>query len=201
VHAPVVIAACGPWTPKLLARHGAALPVRAERAQIAFVERPAAHARGHCVLIDVIDPDLLYARQAADGTSLAGLHSRPRPLLPDPDALDPAMETGFGIAARDTLSRRMTAYAGMPVRRGHAGFYDMSPDGKAILDGVPGIEGAWLAAGFSGTGFKKSPAVGKCLAEWVVDGSPRTVDLQPFRLARFEEGKPILDEVSYSVGG
>ena len=45
-----------------------------------------------------------------------------------------------------------------------------------------------LAAGFSGTGFKKSPAVGLGLAELIVDGRARAVDLHAFRYSRFAEG-------------
>ena len=52
-------------------------------------------------------------------------------------------------------------------------------------------------AGDSGTSFKTSPAIGICLAEWVVDGEPKLVDLTPFRSTRFAEGKPWVDEHAY----
>jgi sarcosine oxidase subunit beta len=52
------------------------------------------------------------------------------------------------------------------------------------------VEGLYLAAGFSGTGFKKSPAVGAGLAELITTGQARGVDLHPFRLSRFAEGAP-----------
>jgi sarcosine oxidase subunit beta len=52
-------------------------------------------------------------------------------------------------------------------------------------------------AGDSGTSFKTSPAIGVCLAEWIVAGAPRLVDLRPFRSTRFAEGSPWLDATSY----
>jgi sarcosine oxidase, subunit beta len=196
ISAGAVICAAGPWTVGLLRPLGVDLPVWPERAQIAFVERPPALAEGHRTIIDVAAPDLLYTRPAIDGTTLAGLHSRPRPRLADPDHYDERLDPGFGDLARDSLARRLPPFAALPVRRGHAGFYDMSPDGRAVLDRV--ADGLWFCAGFSGTGFKKSPAVGACLAEWIVDGAPRTADLHPFRLSRFAEGDPITDEFAYT---
>ena len=41
--------------------------------------------------------------------------------------------------------------------------------------------------GFSGAGFKKAPAVAQCLAELIVDGRSKLVDLAPFRLGRFAD--------------
>ena len=72
--------------------------------------------------------------------------------------------------------------------RGHAGLYDISPDTRAIIDRASGVDGLYLAAGFSGTGFKKAPAVGAGLAELITAGEAHTVDLHPFRASRFVEG-------------
>ena len=54
-----------------------------------------------------------------------------------------------------------------------------------------------LACGFSGTGFKTAPAIGESLAEWILDGAPRTVDLRPFGLERFAEGRLLVGEHPY----
>jgi sarcosine oxidase, subunit beta len=56
-----------------------------------------------------------------------------------------------------------------------------------------------VMAGDSGTSFKTSPAIGVCLAEWIVDGSPKLVDLTPFRSTRFAEGQPWIDEFAYDA--
>jgi sarcosine oxidase subunit beta len=63
-----------------------------------------------------------------------------------------------------------------------------------VIDRAPGVDGLFVAGGFSGTGFKKSPAVGACVAELVTGGRAVMVDLHPFRLARFAEGDPIVGD-------
>ncbi|MER3486414.1 MAG: hypothetical protein C4345_11005, partial [Chloroflexota bacterium] len=62
-------------------------------------------------------------------------------------------------------------------------------------------EGLVLAVGCSGTNFKTAPAIGRCLAEWITDGAPRTVDLHAFRASRFAEGKPITGQHEYGGEG
>jgi sarcosine oxidase subunit beta len=54
-------------------------------------------------------------------------------------------------------------------------------------------------AGDSGTSFKTSPAIGKCLSELITQGQAQTVDLAPFRASRFAEGKPWHDVYDYGL--
>jgi len=61
----------------------------------------------------------------------------------------------------------------------------MTPDRHPILGRVPGVDGLLLADGFSGHGFQHAPIVGKLLAEIVVDGAARTVDISSLGLDRF----------------
>ena len=44
-----------------------------------------------------------------------------------------------------------------------------------------------VGAGFSGHGFKMSPAIGLSLAELVTGAKKTTFDLNPLRFSRFEE--------------
>jgi sarcosine oxidase subunit beta len=55
------------------------------------------------------------------------------------------------------------------IARGWAGLYEISPDHHAILGEVPGTESFILANGFSGHGFQHSPAVGRVIAELIVE--------------------------------
>lgn len=84
------------------------------------------------------------------------------------------------------------------MRGGWSGIYMMSPDSRPIIDQVPDVPGLFVMLGDSGTSFKTAPAIGKCLAEWVMNGEPQTVDLTPFRSTRFAEGKPWKDDDAYS---
>ena len=60
---------------------------------------------------------------------------------------------------------------------------------KLIIDQAPGINGLYIGAGFSGTGYKISPAVGIALAELATQGTATTVDISPFQATRFAEGR------------
>ena len=66
-----------------------------------------------------------------------------------------------------------------------------------IVDRAPGIDGLYIGAGFSGTGFKISPAVGIALAELATQGHATTVDVSPFRATRFAEGRMLRATVEY----
>lgn len=85
------------------------------------------------------------------------------------------------------------------MRGGWAGLIMMSPDGRPIIDQIPSVPGLYGMLGDSGTSFKTAPAIGRCLAEWIVYGKPRTVDLTPFRSTRFAEGQPWHDEDNYGT--
>ncbi|MBI4011401.1 MAG: hypothetical protein HY359_03750 [Candidatus Rokubacteria bacterium] len=83
---------------------------------------------------------------------------------------------------------RIPAMEGATLARGYRAFDLYSLDRHAILDRVDGLDGLYLATAFSGTGFKIAPAVGVGMAELILDGQARTVDLRAFGLRRFREG-------------
>jgi glycine/D-amino acid oxidase-like deaminating enzyme len=58
-----------------------------------------------------------------------------------------------------------------------------------------------VAAGFSGHGFKLSPAVGEALAGLIATGHSGEVDLSTFRLSRFAEGALIHSPYEYGIVG
>ena len=62
---------------------------------------------------------------------------------------------------------------------------------------LPGPDGFYLDCGFSGTGFKIGPAVGLCMAELIVDGRAQTVDITPFDVVPFLEGKKLIGKHAY----
>jgi sarcosine oxidase subunit beta len=103
----------------------------------------------------------------------------------DPNQADLFNDHDYPPLAIEAISRRIPAMKTARYLHGHAGLYDMSPDAHPIIGGS-GIDGLYLAAGFSGAGFKKAPAVGIALAELILDGEARSADLAPFSLARFD---------------
>jgi sarcosine oxidase subunit beta len=191
VGADAVVLACGPWVDPLARTAGFELGITPERSQLAFFRRPAA-ARRHPVVIDAV----LGAYFRPHGGELSLLGAEAGHFI-GVEAIDREVE-GYDheVVARGLgrLARRVPAFAGAGFARGHRGVYDTSPDSKAVLDAAPGVAGLYVAGGFSGSGFKKAPAVGACMAELVADGAASTVDLHPFRLGRFAEHDPIVGD-------
>jgi sarcosine oxidase subunit beta len=70
--------------------------------------------------------------------------------------------------------------ADTPMRGAWAGMVMMSPDGRPILDQLPEYAGLFCIIGDSGTSFKTAPAIGQAMAEWIVAGEPKLIDLSPF---------------------
>ena len=54
-----------------------------------------------------------------------------------------------------------------------------------------------MCAGFSGMGFKISPAIGLVMSELVIDGEGKAVDISAFRPNRFTDNQPIKAEYEY----
>jgi sarcosine oxidase, subunit beta len=103
-------------------------------------------------------------------------------------------EVDNGLVAdwRARLAYRFPPAAGAPVERAWAGLYDMTPDAHPIIGWV--AEGVYAACGFSGHGFMQSPAVGKAVAEELLEGES-SFDLTPYRLERFADGAVFPEEL------
>jgi sarcosine oxidase subunit beta len=84
---------------------------------------------------------------------------------------------------------RVPLLAEARIAGGWAGLRPLTPDDHAIIGPAPGLEGFFLAVGFGGHGFQHSPATGRLVAEWLLDGRP-SMDLSLFDPARFQPGRP-----------
>jgi sarcosine oxidase subunit beta len=193
LYAEVVVLAAGAWTVPLTEGVGLSLPIRPARVRVALLERPY-ELPTHLTLIDTTEG--FYARPAAERATLGGGRDSLE-WLPDPDEGTPEPDGAFVADVSRKLGRRIPALAGAPYRSGRSGILDMTPDGRPVL-GPAGPEGLFLAVGWSGTGFKKAPAVGAELARWVTDGAPKRPGLRDYRLTRFEEGAQIRGEHEYA---
>ena len=79
------------------------------------------------------------------------------------------------------------------------GLYTSTPDSHPVLDRVEGVEGLYVCTGFSGHGFKLSPAVGLLMAELILDGQASTIDIHPLRQSRFAENALNLPSYGFKV--
>ncbi|KFC75450.1 Glycine cleavage system T protein (Aminomethyltransferase) [Bosea sp. LC85] len=92
------------------------------------------------------------------------------------------------------LAHRVPAFEAIKPGRAWAGPYDMNElDGNAILGPAVGVANLYLANGFSGHGLQQSPAVGRGLAEQIVHGGYRTLDLADLGHERIVAGRPLTE--------
>ena len=180
-----VVVSAGPWTDRLLKPLKAAIGIRAQRAEVAFFDRPADLKAGHAAFEDWTTG--AHFRPHTFGLTMGGLNAPPSNGETNPDSFDESVSPTFVADLQQRLAARLPAMAHARYVRGHAGVYDMSPDGHAVLGRVPGIAGLFVAAGFSGIGFAIAPAVGACVSELVADGEARTVDVQSLGIGRFQD--------------
>jgi sarcosine oxidase subunit beta len=195
-----VILATGPWAAQLALAGGVHLPVQACRTQVALFRKPVDIGRRSAVYCDFVQG--LYFKpthgEMIHAGSLAGEELQD-PV--DPDHYNEAADGTWLPQVRQRLARRYPAMNYGYGRGGFGALYGITPDWHPVLDRLPGLEGAFCAVGFSGHGFKMSPVVGQLMAELVVDGAAKTLDLAPLRLARFAENDLFKTPYSYGVMG
>lgn len=189
-----VVVAAGSWADRLLMPLGLDLQLEPTRTQVVLFRWPPELAgRGHRVVIDTIN----NAWMRPEGGQCTLIGAERSVVTADPDTLDESVDAGTIPASRRALAARFPIFERAVMRGGWSGTYMRSPDGHPIIDQPAEIPGLWIMTGDSGTSFKTSPAIGVCLAEWIVDGAPSLVDLTSFRASRFAEGAPWIDERSY----
>ena len=101
--------------------------------------------------------------------------------MPNYENVDTLSATTFRDL-RTRLAKRFPRMIEAQPRGGWVGAYDVTPDSYPILDRF-GPDGLFVAAGFSGHGFKLSPELGRLLAEYVATGR-RPQSLQALRASR-----------------
>jgi glycine/D-amino acid oxidase-like deaminating enzyme len=73
-----------------------------------------------------------------------------------------------------------SSLAGLVPQRVQACYRPVTADGLPFLGPVPNVSGAYIATGHSCWGILNAPASGLSMAELIVDGCARSVDLTSF---------------------
>jgi glycine/D-amino acid oxidase-like deaminating enzyme len=193
ISAPVVIVATGPWTRPLMQHAGYDLPIECEFHQVAILRNAADMKGGGCACID--SATATYFRSDGHDKFLVGDFYGTRPI--DPDSFPQRASDDLLEEIIERSCRRLPKLEQAEIMRGVTGVYDITPDSRPMLGELPELRGAYVCAGFSGMGFKISPAIGLVMSELVLEGAGRTVDIIAFRPNRFAEGKPIKTEFEY----
>jgi sarcosine oxidase subunit beta len=183
----VVVNAAGPHAAQIGEMAGVDVPVKPLRRQI-FVTAPF-RLTEQAIPLTIDFHRGWYFRREVDGFLLSG------PLDPESSFNLNVDYEAMAEAVGDAIYR-VPALEEARIARGWAGLYEISPDNHAILGRVPEVEGFVLANGFSGHGFQHSPAVGKVIAELIVDGEAKTIDISPISIERFSRGELIQESMT-----
>jgi sarcosine oxidase subunit beta len=108
--------------------------------------------------------------------------------LPAPDNNQGDVPMDYVAEVGAQVADRFPSYASAGLAASWTGVYDVTPDWNPVLGALPEVPGLVVGFGFSGHGFKLSPAVGRVLAQTAL-GLPTDVPLAPYALERFRSGR------------
>ncbi|XP_060765313.1 FAD-dependent oxidoreductase domain-containing protein 1 isoform X2 [Neoarius graeffei] len=112
---------------------------------------------------------------------------------PDCSSLDVDYEF-FQEKVWPLLAHRVPVFENLKVSSAWAGFYDYNTfDQNGIVGLHPLVNNMYFATGFSGHGLQQSPAVGRTVAELILDGKYKTIDLSAFDFRRIINQEPVLE--------
>jgi glycine/D-amino acid oxidase-like deaminating enzyme len=131
----------------------------------------------------------------ADGTTYVCAISSESPVPVDPEEVTP--DAGAIDRLRAMCSSLSPILGKAKVLASQACHRPVTQDSLPLIGRVPGVEGAYVATGHSVWGILNAPATGEAVADLIVDGKARTIDLSPFDPGRL----PPLDPAQLRMGG
>jgi len=190
--ASIIVNAAGPWAKHVGSLAEIEVPLETWTHDVAFLHRPPSLGKIPAVIDDVIN---CYFRP--EGSALILAAGEDESMRGEaPDAEDQTPTPTFLDKLIDAMLQRIPKIEESGLHSIHVGRDGITPDQRAIYSGMD-LGGFYLACGLSGTGFKTSPAAGASMAELILDETPKTVDITPFRFSRFAEGKLLEGEYGY----
>jgi sarcosine oxidase subunit beta len=183
IQAPTVVVCAGLWAPSLLAPLSITVPIAPTRHQMCFFRRPPGFET-HPGIID--RPSGTYMRPETGNLTIVGL-SAYREVV-DPDQYNEGADAQEVMRNAELIANRFPVMEHGLSMGGYSGVYDVTPDHEPVLGPIPEYQGLHADFGWSGHGFKHSPAIGDIMAESVLEGRAAGWDLRPFRWSRFRDG-------------
>jgi len=178
----IVVNAAGPQAGLVGQLAGVAVPVEPYRRHI-FIAQIASGVPASRIMVIDFETTFYFHREGAAGL-LFGMGD------PETPTFDTTVQWDFLPRVVEVAVRRLPALGDAAVSHAWAGLYEVTPDANPLIGAMPGLEGLYLIAGFSGHGFQHSPAAGRILAD-VIAGRDPEFDLSPFAPDRFARGAAI----------
>ena len=189
IDADVFVLAAGAWSRAVGALAGLEVPVFARRRTVFVFNGPTALPRTPLV----VDPSGVWFRSEGGGF-IGGWSPAAHDADPDDLPLDAPDLALFDERVWPALAHRVPAVAALRRTGAWDGYYEVHPfDHNALVGPHPDCANLLLACGFSGHGLQHAAGVGRGIAEWVVHGGYRSLDLASLAPARIAQGRPLIE--------
>lgn len=143
---------------------------------------PSGHVKGHLLVTEPAPVQLPgtvapIATQLEDGRLLVGGTL---------DAGDdtPSLRPEIIESILEGLYATLPAVRGLPVAYQWCCFRPRHPDGRPVIDRLPGLSNAWLTSGHYRTGILMAPITAQVISHWIATGEP-PADAEAWSLSRF----------------
>ncbi len=184
-----LVNAAGPSAGRLAALAGQELPVEPRKRTVFVVDCPGAPDD----LPLIADPSGVWLRREGR-TCLTGYSppaSRDGPC--DPTDFEPDHDL-FEETIWPALANRIPAFETLKVLSAWAGHYDYNVlDQNAIIGPDVTMSNLLYANGFSGHGLQHAAGAGRAVAEWIVHGEYRSIDVSRLGHGRIVAGRPLFE--------
>ena len=193
ISAGLVVAAMGPWSPRLGQWLGMDIPIDLSRHTVVTFSTAEPYETSFPIVKDLTTANKMYIRPTTAQGALVGTGDFGKPLdsVDSLEDFDGPVDMEFIAALGDQLAHRMPVYGAGEFTGTWDGPYDITPDWNPILGPVVEAPGLHLACGFSGHGFKLAPAVSEMVARTALGMTP-DIDISPYRLGRFTDGELLM---------
>ena len=184
VEGDAVVIAMGPWS--ILAADWLPLPVVFGLKGHSLVFETGGQVPAEALFVEcreangALQAPELFPR--ADGTTYVCAISSESPLPIDPARVTP--DPGALERLQAMCSDLSPVLAAAKIVARQACYRPITRDGLPLIGQVAGVEGAYIATGHSVWGILNAPATGEAMAELIVDGAARSIDLAAFDPAR-----------------
>jgi sarcosine oxidase subunit beta len=179
---PIVVNTAGPWSGIVGKMAGIEIPITPIRRQMLTTNPLPEIPLDYPFVIDFAQ-SLYFHRE---GLGLLTGMSNPT----ETPGLDQSIDSEWELIHLEAATKRLPILEKASLASHWAGLYEVTPDAHPILGKTP-LEGFFVCAGFSGHGFMHGPVSGKLMAEFLLDGQAKTVDVSMLDLARFAENRLI----------
>lgn len=188
VRADSFVNCAGTRAGSLMRTAGLDLPVEPRKRTVFVFDAPKAR---HPDAPMIIDHQGYYARPEHGQWIGAAVPAEDGPC--DADDFDPDHDL-FEEVIWPALYTRAEGFAETRVVRWWVGHYAYNTlDQNAILGRHPLVDNLYLANGFSGHGLQQAPAVGRGIAEQILNGDWQSLDLSPLGVQRVLDNRPFAE--------